>query len=193
MRKSMQTRYGSEGVSRLIAWLEFIDISAGLSEAQQVDRVNDFFNQQIRYRNGIDLRQERDYWATPLETLGAQAADCEDYTVAKYITLLQLGVPAERLRLIYVKAQIGGSESKIYSAHMVLGYYPPNQVMPLVLDNLTASVQPAEAREDLHPLFSFNSNYLPPRQRPSLPADATAYLSPWRDLLNRSRGEGLSW
>ena len=51
--------------------------------------------------------------------MGKTAGDCEDFSIAKYMTLLMLGVPAEKIRMIYVRANIGGASQ----AHMVLGYY----------------------------------------------------------------------
>ena len=47
---------------------------------------------------------EEDYWATPAESMASNGADCEDYTIAKYFLLKELGVPIARLRLTYVKS-----------------------------------------------------------------------------------------
>src|SRR5690606_1874687 len=77
-------------------------------------------------------------------------ADCEDFSVAKYFLLKELGVPVSRLRLIYVKA------IKLNQAHMVMAYYATPSAEPLVLDNLEDSVRPASQRTDLVPVYSFN-------------------------------------
>jgi predicted transglutaminase-like cysteine proteinase len=190
LHELMHKRYGDDGVAMLKAWLTLIESNTGLPEVEQVKQVNDFFNQHIRFREDIDQWQQQDYWATPLETLGTRAADCEDYTIAKYVTLLKLGVPVERLRLIYVKAQIGGSYSKVFQAHMVLGYYPTSDAMPWVLDNLISSVEPAGQRPDLRPVFSFNSDGLWVGNAVQSQADPTVRLSRWRNLLDRMQQEG---
>ncbi len=60
----------------------------------------------------------------PLEFLGSNAGDCEDFTIAKYFSLLELGVSDKKLRLVYVKT------IELNQFHMVLAYYStrvPNQ------------------------------------------------------------------
>lgn len=46
-----------------------------------------------------------------------------------------MGVPANKLRFIYVRARVGGPASSSQIAHMVLGYYETPNAVPLVLDN----------------------------------------------------------
>jgi predicted transglutaminase-like cysteine proteinase len=79
---------------------------------------------------------QADYWATPLEVMGKAQADCEDFSIAKYMTLVLAGVPRERLRMIYVRAQIGGPASRVSQAHMVVGYYATSDAEPIMLDKL---------------------------------------------------------
>ena len=190
-RTIMQSRYGDDGVAILGAWQNLIADSSGLTEHKQLEQVNNFFNQNIRYQDDLVSWRKTDYWATPLETLGMRVADCEDYTIAKYVTLIKLGIPIERLRLIYVKAQIGNSDSGRFQAHMVLGYYPSPDAMPLVLDNLVSDIKPATQRTDLRPIFSFNSDGLWLGNRRASQADPGARLSRWRDVLERIDQEGF--
>ena len=84
--------------------------------------------------------REEDYWATPAESIGSNGADCEDFSIAKYFLLKELGVPIARLRLTYVKSL------KLNQAHMVLAYYARPDAEPLVLDNLEDAVRPASQR-----------------------------------------------
>ena len=91
-----------------------------------------------------------DYWATPAETYGSHGGDCEDFAIAKYFLLKELGVPVERLRITYVRA------IKLNQPHMVLAYYASPGSEPLILDNLERGIRPASARTDLVPVFSFN-------------------------------------
>ena len=128
-------------------------------------------------------------FATPLETMGRGRGDCEDYVIAKYFTLRALGVPESRLRLTYVRARIGSASSGISQAHMVLSYYATTESMPLVLDNLVSSIQPANTRTDLTPVFSFNAQgiYTGAAVQASSPVER---LTRWRDLLLRMSSEG---
>lgn len=190
MQQVMQDRYGSDGVALLAAWNRMLDTANTMDTDEKLLQVNRFFNQNIRYSTDTLIWKKSDYWATPLETLGVRAGDCEDYTIAKYLSLLQLGFSNEQLRLIYVKAQIGGPQSKIFQAHMVLGYYAEPNAIPLILDSLVNTIEPASMRPDLRPIFSFNSEGLWVGNQ-ATPADPTARLSRWRDLLARAKEEGF--
>ena len=187
----MQSKYGAEGVRKLGMWQNLLRDNQTLPDATKAKVVNDFFNKNIRFEDDIVHWKQSDYWATPLETLGSGAGDCEDYTIAKYMTLLDLGVPAERLRLIYVKAQIGGSASHSFQAHMVLGYYAQPDSIPLILDSLVSDIESADKRGDLRPVFSFNSDGLWVGNQAQPQVDPTARLSRWRDVLARMKQEGF--
>ncbi|ACE83948.1 conserved hypothetical protein [Cellvibrio japonicus Ueda107] len=191
MQVQMQARYGEDGLALLKAWQRQLDEVRQLPIEQQLTAINQFFNRHIRYSDDMPLWKTSDYWATPLELMGVRAGDCEDYTIAKYLSLLSLGVPVEQLRLIYVKAQVGGSHSRLFQAHMVLGYYPSADATPLILDNLLATIEPANRRPDLQPVFSFNSQGLWVGNRQTQ-TDPTARLSRWRDLLTRIQAEGFN-
>lgn len=91
MQSLMLSRYGDDGVNLLSAWSTMLDASRNLEDGKKITQVNDFFNKHIRYTDDVTLWQKNDYWATPLETLGVRAGDCEDFTIAKYLSLLELG------------------------------------------------------------------------------------------------------
>ncbi len=186
-----QQRYGAAAVPALRDWDRMIQESASLSELEKLRRVNEFFNRHITFTEDTALWGQVDYWATPLETLGRAAGDCEDYVIAKYITLKQMQVPIEKLRLIYVRARIGGAYSTVQQAHMVLGYYAQPNAEPLILDNLISDIRPASRRSDLFPVFSFNSDGLWVGGETNPVASATARLSRWRDVLVRMKQEGI--
>lgn len=190
MQQTMQARYGDDGVALLNAWNRMLDTASTKSPTEQLQQVNTFFNQNIRYMSDDLVWKKSDYWASPLEMMGVRAGDCEDYTIAKYLSLLRLGIANEQLRLIYVKAQIGGPLSKTFQAHMVLGYYSTPNAIPLILDSLVSTIEPANKRPDLKPVFSFNSEGLWVGNQ-STAADPTARLSRWRDLLARVNEEGF--
>lgn len=190
MKRLMEERYGGDGVALLERWDQLIANEAQRPPEERIKQVNQFFNHNLRYTEDLVLWKKSDYWATPLETLGVRAGDCDDYAIAKYITLLRMGIPLENLRLIYVRAQVGGIESKVFQAHMVLGYYPQPNAVPLIMDSLVNTIEPANKRPDLRPVFSFNSEGLWVGNQQAA-ADPTARLSRWRDLLARVQEEGF--
>lgn len=184
-------RYGAKGSNLVIAWRAMMAEGSHLSEAEKLAHVNNFFNRRMLFENDMAVWQQDDYWATPLEFMGRNAGDCEDFSIAKYITLLHMGVPNAKLRMIYVRARIGGAGSTKSEAHMVLGYYPQPSDEPMVLDNLITNIRPASSRSDLSPVFSFNNEGLWVSGATTSSADPTTRLSRWRDVLERMRQEGF--
>lgn len=182
-------RFGAEGRQGIASWRQMLNEAGKSAEEGRIRTVNDFFNQRIRFVEDAEVWNQPDYWATPLETLGRGQGDCEDFTIAKYLSLKMLGVASDKLRLTYVKARIGGRHSRISRAHMVLSYYPTPDSEPLILDNLIADIRPASQRPDLFPIFSFSSESLWAGGSPTPVASATSRLSRWRDVLSRVRLE----
>lgn len=117
----------------------------------KLKRVNDFFNA-IAYDTDPDVWGEDDYWASRKEFLGADRGDCEDYAIAKYFTLRQLGFPNDTLFLTYVRL----AQSRV--PHIVLTYYESPDATPLVLDSNDPRILPANQRRDLRPIFNFNAD-----------------------------------
>ena len=191
LEASMRTRFGEAGVQTLRRWLTLLQTQANQPLGQQLDAVNDFWNRTIMGAEDPILWGQADYWATPLETLGKRAGDCEDYVIGKYISLLRLGVAGERLRFIYVRARSGGVGSTQSIAHMVLGYYETPGGEPQVLDNMTSSIAPAAQRSDLTPVFSFNAEGLWQGTGAHSAGDPVARLSRWRAVLAKARAEGF--
>lgn len=187
-----EQRYGARGTQVMTQWSELRNSTKGMSEQELLSTVNDFMNRRIAFQDDIKVWGVPDYWATPLESLGRGAGDCEDYSIAKYVTLVQLGIPNNKLRLIYVRARMGSSASAPTQAHMVLGYFESPDEEPVILDNLISSIRPAARRKDLTPVFSFNSGGLWAGAGAEAKGDPTARLSLWRGVLERMAQDGFS-
>ena len=188
--KSAQ-KYGPKAVANALALQQVMASVTGRDDAAKIKAVNDFYNQRLAYVEDIDNWGQVDYWASPLESLGKGAGDCEDYAIGKYFTLTSLGVPHARLRMVYVRASIAGAPNG-FVAHMVLAYYPTPESEPLVLDNLQPGIHPAGERPDLSPVFSFNAEGLW-QGVGSIRAngDPMTRLSKWREVVARSRQDGF--
>lgn len=115
--------------------------------------VNRFFNQ-FKYKIDMKLWGKKDYWSTPEEFIGKNGGDCEDFVIAKYFALREIGIPDKKLYLTYVRAL------KLNAAHMVLSYFETPNSMPLILDNYNPRILPANSRKDLLPVYSFNAESL---------------------------------
>ncbi|WP_246499047.1 transglutaminase-like cysteine peptidase [Ideonella paludis] len=163
----------------------------GQSELVQVNTINEFYNRRVLFREDQDNWGQPDYWTSPLELLQRGAGDCEDYAIAKYFTLTAMGVPHKKLRMVYVRAVMGGPGGPSV-AHMVLAYYPTPDAEPLVLDNLITEVRPAGRRPDLTPVFSFNAEGLwEGVSAVNVAGNPSERLSRWRDILRRAALDGL--
>lgn len=176
--------------AKVVALLELAEQLRAQPVRAQLERVNGFFNTQLAWRDDQQVWSVVDYWATPLELIGKGAGDCEDLAMAKYFTLLGLGLPEASLRLVYVRAQFQGRPQ----AHMVLAWYPTPDAEPYILDNIDPVMRRASERPDLAPVFSFNAQGL--WQGPSATSMQSAgnpltRLTIWRDALSRARAEGF--
>ena len=193
MLSTLKRYGGSDAAFR--DWRQLIDDSKALGTQDKLKRINEFFNRKLLFLDDIKIWGQTDYWATPIETLAKGQADCEDFTIAKYFTLLSAGMPNEQLRLIYVKARMGGPASNITQAHMVLAWYETPDAEPLLLDNLITEIRPASRRPDLQPVFSFNSMGIWANPVASGVPSSTGVgrLTRWQDLLNRAKAEGFAF
>lgn len=180
--KAVQDEYGERAGKRVITWRKLISELDSKKEKEQLERVNQFFNQ-LYFVDDIRLWGKKDYWATPLEFLGSNAGDCEDFTIAKYFSLLELGVSDKKLRLIYLKAL------DLNQFHMVLAYYPTPGSVPLILDNIDKEIKPATRRKDLLPIYSFNGKHLwlMKGKGNGKQAGKSSRLSLWNDLRARNK------
>lgn len=159
----VSSRFGKNAPARLYNWQKTLRDAQALpppetgnparNDLPLLRRVNDFFNR-IPYETDQEHWGVVDYWATPVEMLASNGGDCEDYAIAKYLSLKELGIPVERMRIAYVRALRLGEN------HMVLAYYPTPDADPLILDNLNKEIRAASTRTDLEPVFSFNEDDL---------------------------------
>ena len=180
-------RQGPRAVAALPALQALLQQGTSGDDEAQLNAVNAFFNRRIAFTEDSEVWGQADHWASPLEVLGQGRGDCEDYAIAKYFTLLAMGMPVSRLRLVYVRAQVGADTQ----AHMVLAYYALPNAEPLILDNLITTVRPASRRPDLVPVFSFNSDGLWQGVGGQSAGDPQARLSRWREVMAKARAEGF--
>lgn len=132
----------------LLAWQALLKGLDGVDPSKQIKEVNRFFNQ-VEYRLDSDNFGMSDYWATPLEFL-AYAGDCEDYVIAKYVSLRRLGFPASSLRMVVVQDTLRDL------AHAVLAVYHDGDAV--ILDNLTNAVLSHERIFQYAPYYSVNED-----------------------------------
>lgn len=152
--REVERKYGSRASQRIELWSQKLSyLKTDYNEEEMLYEINNFFNR-IPYKTDQEHWGKSDYWATPIEMLGTNGGDCEDYVIAKYFSLRQLGIPDSKLRMMFVTAL------SVNQAHMVLAYYPEPNAIPLILDNINPRILPANKRRDLRPVYSFNGEGL---------------------------------
>jgi len=173
-------QYGPAAEQRLEDWQRLHALAEDAPIDRQLEMVNRFFNR-AEFVDDIDHWGEEDYWATPVELLSTNGGDCEDFAIAKYLTLKAMGVPDEQMRVVYVKAL------ELDQAHMILAWYQTPGAEPLILDNLINDIKPASQRPDLEPVYSFNGEGLWRNKSTGEHARIgnAGELEQWRDLKRR--------
>lgn len=150
LEESAEKKYGKFAKNRFIAiktklLLELKDAS----DMKKLNVVNTWVNF-IKYKSDKKVYAQSDYWATLYEFVGKNSGDCEDYTIAKYYILKELGINPRRLKFTYV---IYKNRSGKKISHMVLSYLkvpkPKTKNDILILDNNNRLILPASKRKDI--------------------------------------------
>lgn len=140
-------------------WKGFLEEISREDRATQIRRVNERMNR-ARYTIDSVNYGEPDYWATPSQFFKMDG-DCEDYAIAKYLSLRALGFADESMRLVV----LDDLNLRVAHAILVITY----NGIQYVLDNQIAQVVPASIIRHYRPIYSLNETswwfY-----RPKLPA-----------------------
>lgn len=168
-------------LKRLAKYEEVKNKARNLDINNKLTQINLFINGSLAEFDNASMGID-DYWMTPKEFFIKGHGDCEDYVIAKYFTLLELGVKKENLYPAIVKVQ--GSAS----FHLVLLYVEDKNKSPLVLDNLSFKILPFSKRTDLTPKVAFNEidSYTLTREKFLQKANVDwGKENKWEKLLNR--------
>jgi predicted transglutaminase-like cysteine proteinase len=113
----------------------------------KLDGVNRFFNA-VTYLEDANNWGSVDYWATPYEMM-ERGADCEDYAIAKYISLKRLGVPESTMRIMIVQDHnLGGIMHAVLQVTVNKTRY--------LLDNQATSVTTVNEIYHYQPIYAIN-------------------------------------
>lgn len=175
----IEKEYGTFAKRRASALVVMMNTVRDSDEKEKLESVNDFFNQ-TPYASDQSVWGISDYWATRLEFIGKDKGDCEDYVIAKYFTLKELGVSPKKLYMTYAKSL------RYKTAHLVLTYYETPRSIPLIMDNYNFKILPATQRDDLVPIYSFSGDELFNSKQAQIgkivPASARQ-TRPWDELI----------
>lgn len=127
-------------------WKEDLQAYKGMPLRQMVENVNALVNK-TEYIEDTNNYGQSDYWATPVEFF-TRGGDCEDFAIAKYVSLRALGVPEDRMRIAIVQ------DMQKNIPHAILIVYTDEGA--LVLDNQNKRTLTASSVSHYKPIFSIN-------------------------------------
>ena len=140
--------------------------------------MNSFFSK-VTFAEDKLVWKTNDFWSTPAELLAQDKGDAEDFALAKYFTLLAMGVDEKKLYFAYVTA------TRIKKSHIVLTYFRTPKSEPLILDSLTDRILKASARSDLIPIYSFNGQDLQNTSQKNSKKGFESSMHEWSRMLER--------
>ena len=130
-------------------WTAFLKGLEGKDKAIQMEEVNRYMNRAKYIIDPVNWGV-KDYWATPGEFI-AKFGDCEDYAIAKFMSLKKLGFTDNDLRIVAVK------DLNLKIGHAVLAVYLDGK--SFILDNQIKQVVESETIRHYAPVFSINETY----------------------------------
>ena len=110
--------------------------------------INRSINLSIRYVSDMTQHGVPDLWSAPIATLTSGQGDCEDYAIAKYEAMRQLGIAADDLRILLVRDRAVGQDHAVLSVQYGGRWN--------VLDNRHSYVVDTTDVPQFLPLFSIN-------------------------------------
>ncbi|HEY9549723.1 MAG TPA: transglutaminase-like cysteine peptidase [Kiloniellaceae bacterium] len=130
----------------LKAWRDVAAAAKGKPELEVLKTVNGYFNR-WPYKLDRELYGISEFWATPQEFM-KRSGDCEDYAIAKFFVLRDLGYTGEQLRIVILMDRIRRV------GHAVLAVYALGDI--LILDSLTDLIFSHRKYRHYVPQYSMN-------------------------------------
>ena len=130
-------------------WVKFLLSIKDKDRLTQIKAVNAFMNKS-KYVTDSTNWGKKDFWATPGEFM-ARFGDCEDYAIAKFMSLWLLGFRDKDMRVVAVK------DMNLKVGHAILVVFVKGKA--LVLDNQIKQVVAAERIRHYQPVFSINTKF----------------------------------
>jgi predicted transglutaminase-like cysteine proteinase len=129
-----------------------VDAARAESGRARIGLINRAINLAIRPLRDSAQFGVADIWQSPLMTFANGAGDCEDYAIAKYVALREVGMSADDLKLVIVHDARSGEDHAVTAARidgewLILD----NRKMLLLTDAQTPELKPLIALGDEAP------------------------------------------
>jgi len=127
-------------------WMAFLKKLAKKDKVTKIKEVNRYINQ-AKYVTDKNNWGKKDYWSSPGEFF-SRFGDCEDYAIAKFLSLRLLGFKSGEIRVVAVK------DLNLKVGHAIMVVYLKDK--PYVLDNQIKQVVAAKTIKHYQPVFSIS-------------------------------------
>ncbi|HEY0299982.1 MAG TPA: transglutaminase-like cysteine peptidase [Rhizomicrobium sp.] len=99
-------------------FLAIVDTARARDGRARIGAINRAINLAIRPVSDMARFHIPDVWTTPLSTFAAEAGDCEDYAIAKYVALREAGVAPHDLRIVIVHNTANNEDHAVTAARV---------------------------------------------------------------------------
>jgi predicted transglutaminase-like cysteine proteinase len=111
----------------------------------RIAEINRTINLNIRPVDDMTQYGVVDLWATPLMAFASNAGDCEDYAIAKYVALHEIGIADDDLRLVVVHDRAANEDHAVAAVRYDGSWQ--------ILDNRTLDIRRDVDIAEFDPLF----------------------------------------
>jgi predicted transglutaminase-like cysteine proteinase len=150
-------------------FLQIVDGARSLEGRARIGTINRAINLKIRHVTDLVQYGIDDFWSSPLATLNAGAGDCEDYAIAKYLALREVGIASDDLRFVI------GHDIKQMTDHAVVAVQFGREW--LILDNRHQVLVNAEQARHFRPLFVMDHHGVSDSSTAGGPLDSTVHFA----------------
>lgn len=130
-------------------WMKFLVSIKGKDKLSQIKAVNAYMNR-AKYITDPRNWGQKDYWASPGQFM-EKFGDCEDYAIAKFMSLKLLGFSSDMLRVAAVK------DLNLKVGHAILVVIIDGKYY--LLDNQIKQVVETKKVRHYRPVFSISTQY----------------------------------
>jgi predicted transglutaminase-like cysteine proteinase len=129
-------------------FLAIIDAARARSGRARIGEINRAINLAIRPADDLARFHVPDIWTTALATFATGMGDCEDYAIAKYAALREVGMADADLRLVIVHDRLSGQDHAVVAARLEAEW--------LILDNRTMRLSDDASMRNVTPLVALD-------------------------------------
>jgi len=130
-------------------WMKFLVSTKDKDKLSQIKAINGYMNR-AKYITDSRNWGQKDYWASPGQFM-EKFGDCEDYAIAKFMSLKLLGFPSNMLRVVAVK------DLNLKVGHAVLVVIIDGKYY--LLDNQIKQVVETKNVHHYRPVFSISTQH----------------------------------